>query len=92
MFAAVIMWTFLALLFAMPFALMLSRADTRRRQRNGLPVSSGGIGAIDAVFAPSAAEARAVWEAQTEIPAPAPTPGDGPGVIRRGRITIELAS
>ena len=61
MFGAVIMWIFLTLLFAMPFALMLSRADTRRRQRNGLPVSSGGIGAIDAVFAPSATEARAVW-------------------------------
>lgn len=90
MISAVVMWGFLALLFATPFALMLSRIDTRRRQRAGLPVSSGGVSGFDAVWAPSAEAARADWEVQTELPAPAPAPGDRPGVIRGRRITIEV--
>lgn len=42
------------------------------------------------LFHPTAADARAEWQAKQELPAPVPTPGDGPGVINSGRIVIVL--
>lgn len=54
--------------------------------------SSGGLLGMDDVWRPSAAEAHAMWEAEQITPAPAPVPGDGPGVIRGGRIVIETGN
>jgi len=65
------------------------KRDQRRRQREGRG-TSGGLGSgMDAVWRPSAEDARAEWEAQIELPAPAPTPGDG-GSVEDGRIVIEV--
>ncbi len=44
--------------------------------------------ALDAVWRPSAEDARTEWEAQVEMPAPAPSPGDK--ALDEGRIVIEL--
>ena len=53
---------------------------------------SSGIGAgFDVVWRPTADEARALWQAQVEMPAPAPTPGDK-GRMRDGRIVIDVSS
>ncbi|GAA1694184.1 hypothetical protein GCM10009808_09090 [Microbacterium sediminicola] len=53
----------------------LIRRDTRRRWANGM--GGGGMGAaLDAVWRPSAQDAHAEWNAQSEMPAPAPSPGD----------------
>ena len=46
--------------------------------------------AFDEVFHPDAKEARLIWEAQTELPAPAPSPGDPPFDPESGRITLML--
>jgi hypothetical protein len=60
----------------------------RRRQQLGGGGSLAGVGSgLDAVWRPSADEARADWEAQAEAPAPAPIPGDK-GRIEGGRIVI----
>ncbi len=92
MIAAVIMWTFLGMLFALPFSLFAVHLDTKRRARRGEPgPTSGGLLGFDELFHPAAHEARLVWEAEVELPAPAPTPGDGPGVIQGRRIAIEIA-
>ncbi len=56
-----------------------------RRQGGGF------IGAaFDDVFHPDAKEARVIWEAQTELPAPAPAPGDPPFDPEAGKITLML--
>ena len=66
------------------------KRDNLRRQLEGGGGSFAGVGVgLDAVWRPSADEARADWEAQVEIPAPAPTPGDK-GRLRGGRIVIEV--
>jgi hypothetical protein len=66
------------------------RRDNLRRQAEGGGGSFAGVGAgLDAVWRPSADEARAGWEAQVEMPAPAPTPGDK-GRMEDGRIVIEV--
>ncbi|GAA2069151.1 hypothetical protein [Microbacterium hatanonis] len=46
---------------------------------------------VFALFHPTAANARDEWQSKQELPAPVPTPGEGPGVIRGGRIVIEVA-
>jgi hypothetical protein len=62
-----------------------------RRQLDGGGGSLSGIGAgFDAVWRPSAEDAREQWESQIEVPAPAPTPGD-PGRMRDGRIVLDLS-
>jgi hypothetical protein len=92
MVAAGIMWTFLALLFSLPFLLLGVHIDAKRRQRTGQPApASGGLLGFDELFHPSAHQARLVWETEVELPAPAPTPGDGPGVIQGRRIVIDVA-
>lgn len=64
--------------------------DARRRQARGAGGSLAGLGSgFDAVWRPSAEDARAQWEAQIEVPAPAPVPGDK-GRMQDGRITIEV--
>jgi hypothetical protein len=64
------------------------KRDNLRRQLDGGGGSFAGVGAgFDAVWRPSADEARADWEAQVEMPAPAPSPGDKGGVDD-GRIVI----
>lgn len=91
MIDAVIMWTFLALLFALPFTLFGAYLDARRRSRRGEQgPTSGGLLGFDELFHPAAHEAPLVWETEVELPAPAPTPGDGPGVIRGRRIVIDV--
>jgi hypothetical protein len=64
--------------------------DHRRRQRAGGGASLNGVGGgLDAVWRPSAEDARADWEAQIEVPAPAPDP-DEPGRIAGDRLVIDL--
>lgn len=65
----------------------LIHRDTRRRWEKG--IAGGGLGsALDAVWRPTAEDARAQWDAQVELPAPAPSPGDKG--LDDGRIVIEL--
>lgn len=89
----VIVGVFLAMLVVLPFALGGIALATKRRHRQGdaTAPSGGGLLGFDELFHPSAHEARLVWEAEQEIPAPAPTPDRGPGVIEEGRrIVIEV--
>jgi hypothetical protein len=66
------------------------KRDNLRRQRGGGGGSFAGVGVgLDAVWRPSAEEARAGWEAQVELPAPAPSPGDRGG-MQDGRIVIDV--
>jgi hypothetical protein len=66
------------------------RRDNLRRQLEGGGGALSGIGSgFDAVWRPSADEARADWEAGVEMPAPAPAPGD-PVPLRDGRIVIDV--
>ena len=66
------------------------KRDNLRRQLEGGGGSFAGVGiGFDAVWRPSADEARADWEAQVEMPAPAPSPGDK-GRMQDGRIVIEV--
>lgn len=66
------------------------KRDNLRRQVEGGGGSFAGVGmGLDAVWRPSAEEARADWEAQVEMPAPAPTPGDK-GRMQEGRIVIDI--
>ncbi|GAA4189780.1 hypothetical protein GCM10022288_18130 [Gryllotalpicola kribbensis] len=74
---------FLVAFFAMPWIVQ----GERRRQRK--KAQSGTVGVFDEVFHPEAKNARVMWEAQTELPAPAPTPGDKPD-LDGGHITIRL--
>jgi hypothetical protein len=65
--------------------------DNLRRQLDGGGGSLSGIGAgFDAIWRPSAEDAREQWEAQIEVPAPAPAPGD-PGRMRDGRIVLDVS-
>lgn len=73
----------LVFFFAMPW---IVRGERRRRRQR---IQSGMVGVFDEVFHPEAKNARVVWEAQTELPAPAPTPGDKPD-LGSGRIVIRL--
>jgi len=66
------------------------KRDNLRRQLEGGGGSFAGVGVgFDAVWRPSAEDARADWEAQVELPAPAPSPGDK-GRMEDGRIVIEV--
>ncbi|GAA1951783.1 hypothetical protein [Microbacterium deminutum] len=66
------------------------KRDNLRRQLDGGGGSFAGVGSgLDAVWRPSADEARADWEAQVELPAPAPAPGDK-GRRQEGRIVIDI--
>ena len=66
------------------------KRDNLRRQLEGGGSSFAGVGmGLDAVWRPSAEDARADWEAQVEMPAPAPTPGDK-GRMEDGRIVVEV--
>ena len=68
------------------------KRDNLRRQLEGGGGSFAGVGAgFDAVWRPSAEDARADWEAQVEMPAPAPSPGDK-GRMQDGRIVIDVAA
>ncbi|MGB4778269.1 hypothetical protein [Microbacterium sp.] len=91
MIAAVMTWTFLCVLGALPVWFAWYAWDARRRRRRGEEVTrpSSGTFGFDEVWRPTAAEAHAVWEAEQITPAPAPTPSDGPGVIDGNRIVIE---
>jgi len=94
-----LLWT-LALVVGGPIAIaaiaMWSTRDRRRagaaKRTGGGGVGMGGVGGfgvIDEIFHPNAKDAREIWEAQTELPAPAPIPGDRPD-LDAGRITIVL--
>jgi hypothetical protein len=66
------------------------KRDNLRRQLEGGGGSFAGVGSgMDAVWRPSADEARADWEAQVEMPAPAPSPGDK-GRMQDGRIVLDV--
>ncbi|GAA1989380.1 hypothetical protein [Microbacterium pumilum] len=76
-------------LIAVGLAPRLKRDNLRRQlEGGGGSFAAVGIG-FDAVWRPSAEDARATWEAQVELPAPAPTPGDK-GRLEEGRIVIEV--
>lgn len=90
---AIVMWTFLTWLAAMPFVFGgLAFWVSRHRDRaTGAFVSAGGATGLDEFFYPSAYEARLLWDAELELPVPAPSPDRGPGIIEGGgRITIRL--
>jgi hypothetical protein len=80
MVVAIFVW-----FLAMPW---LVRGERRRQRRKA---QSGTIGVFDELFHPEGHQARIMWEAQTELPAPAPTPGDKPD-LDSGRIVIQLKS
>jgi hypothetical protein len=66
------------------------RAQLRKQLDGTAGGSLAGLGSgFDAVWRPSAEDARADWEAQVELPAPAPNAGDK-GRIRDGRLVIDL--
>ena len=85
----VIAATLVVVIIAVAIAPRLKR-DNLRRQLEGGGGSFAGVGVgFDAVWRPSAEEARADWEAQVEMPAPAPAPGDK-GRVEDGRIVIDV--
>ena len=60
------------------------------RGRRG-STSGATIGMFDEVWAPSAAQARAIWDAEQELPIEVPSPDGGnptEDALTRGRITI----
>lgn len=67
------------------------KRDQLRKQLDGRAGGSlSGVGSgFDAVWRPSAEDARADWEAAVEMPAPAPAPGDK-GRIEDGRLVIRV--
>jgi hypothetical protein len=86
-------WGTIVTVISVPVIFVVVAFSIRRRPAsgNGRVPSSGGLLGLDELFHPSAHNARVVWEAEREIPAPAPTPDKGPGVIESsGRITIEV--
>jgi len=67
-------------------------ADARGdRLRRKYPISGAG-GAFDAVWRPSAEEAKVEWESAKLMIVPAPSPDTGPGVIdfEGGRVEIAV--
>lgn len=66
----------------------LMRDHRRRRQAGGGGGISGIGGGFDAVWRPTAEEARAEWESQIEVLAPTPNPGDT-GRISDGRVVLD---
>ena len=67
------------------------KRNNLRRQLDGGGGSFAGVGVgLDAVWRPSADEARADWEAQVEMPAPAPSTGDK-GRMQDGRIVLDVS-
>ena len=88
-------WGTILTVLAIPVVFAGVGFSTRRRQRGDThsQPSSGGLLGFDELFHPSAHNARAVWEAEQEIPIPAPTLDRGPGVIEaRRRIVLELSA
>lgn len=87
-------WTAMIVAALLPVYFGWFAWDARRRRARGETVtrSSGGVVGFDEVWRPTAADAQAVWQAEQITPAPAPVPGDGPGVIRDGRIVIETGA
>lgn len=68
----------------------LKREQLRKQLDGTAGGSLAGVGSgFDAVWRPSAEDARADWEAAVEMPAPAPTPGDK-GRIENGRLVIRV--
>lgn len=68
----------------------LKRDQMRRRIQGTAGGSLSGLGSgLDAVWRPSAEDARAQWEASIELPAPAPSPGDE-GLLEDGRLVIRI--
>ena len=67
------------------------KRDQLRKQLEGTAGGSmAGVGSgFDAVWRPTAEEARADWEASVEMPAPAPAPGDKVRV-EDGRLVIRV--
>lgn len=59
-----------------------------QRERRASSPQAGVIGITDDLFHPEAAQARQLWQAQVELPAPEPLPGDK--ALREGRIVINL--
>lgn len=84
----VIGWVALAALGSAPVLLLVGMIWPRLFRTP----SGGAIGFLDEVWSPSAAEARAIWETEQELPIPAPSPdrGDAEADLDAGRITIRV--
>lgn len=80
----------LAAIVLVALAPRMRRWNLRRQLEGGGGSLSGVAGGLDAVWRPSADEARADWEAQVEMPAPAPSPGDKG--LDDGPLVIELST
>lgn len=62
----------------------------RERRRHPNRAVAGLVGSVDEVFHPEAHQARLVWEAQQEVPAPAPDSDGSRPDLASGRIVIRL--
>lgn len=83
-------WFTVALPAVMAIVLVGSALFGRRTSTRAGTGSSGALGAFDEVWSPSAADARAAWEIEQQLPIEAPSPDRGTPepVIRDGRIII----
>ncbi|WES65366.1 hypothetical protein P0L94_04665 [Microbacter sp. GSS18] len=80
--------TAVALVVLVAMAPRMKRTQRRRQLEGSAGGSMAGVVAgLDAVWQPTAEQARADWESRLELPAPAPTP-DGDSGIEHGRLTI----
>lgn len=76
-----------ALALALTFVSLPSLMRGQRSRRNSSP-QAGVIGVTDDLFHPEAYQAKLLWQAQLELPAPAPLPGEK--ALADGRIVIDL--
>lgn len=88
-------WILVACLLGVPSLIgLVAWLSAKRGPETGASMRRQGSaalgGGLDEVFHPNAHDARQIWEAEVELPAPAHLPGDPGPDIEGGRITIML--